>query len=270
MSRVETLVLGNLLVLAIGLLIPACNQIRIRDGNGGARMQSTNNLKNIGLAMHSFHDANKRLPYNGTKEAVANDPTSGSWAFQILPYIDQAALFANPTAKNIGIAAYMDPGRGRQGYITDGPPWSDYFINNYLNDPKNAATPNNPDAKVAFHDITDGASNTLFAGQGNISTADYSKTSEVAGSGSIFVGGTSGTMRAGPTWEKGKPLSVAIQRDSASPPDLAKGGWGGPYPQGCLFVFVDATVRMVPYSTAPTTVGAMLTPTGGEEVVIPD
>ena len=266
MSRVETLVLGNLLVLTIGLLIPACENHRIRNGT---RNQTVNQLKQIGLAVHGFHDGYKRLPFNGTKDALPDDPTSGSWAFQILPGIEANAIFHAPgKATNVGVWALMDPARGRQQFEKDRGPWSDFFINNYVNDPKNAATPNNPDGKVSLLSITDGTSNTILAGQGNIATVEYNKESRVAGCTNIFIGGGAGTMRAGPNWEKGKPLSVAMQRDSSSQPDLAKGGWGGPYPQGCLFAFCDATVRMIPYSTAPTMLGAMMTPTGGEEVVL--
>ena len=54
--------------------------------------------------------------------------------------------------------------------------------------------------------------------------------------------------------------------------------WGGPFPQGALFVWCDGTVRMVPYSTSQnpgsatniSCFGAYLTPTNGEAATLPD
>jgi hypothetical protein len=63
---------------------------------------------------------------------------------------------------------------------------------------------------------------------------------------------------------------VILQRDSALPPVLEVGGWGGPYPTGALMVWCDGTVRQVAYSTTPTTFGAYLTPNGHEKVALPD
>ena len=50
--------------------------------------------------------------------------------------------------------------------------------------------PNNPDKKRTLDGITDGTSNTICAGQGNIATGDYSKTKGVHGSSNIYAGGT--------------------------------------------------------------------------------
>jgi hypothetical protein len=170
MNRIEFIVAASVLLTATLLLIPACNNHR--DGNYN-RTQSVNNLKQIGLAMQSFHDTNKRLPFNGiapgTKatpkessityfgNAVTDTSSSGSWLFQIAPYCDQQAMFhlsgkadsdeIPPALLAMGVATYMCPGRGRQSCEEGKGPWSDYFINNYLNDPANADKPDNPDAK---------------------------------------------------------------------------------------------------------------------------
>ena len=130
-------------------------------------------------------------------------------------------------------------------------------------------TPNNPDAKRTLAKISDGASNTVIVGQGNIATGDYSKAGSVAGSHNIFVGGA-GTMRGGPNWLKGFVPSVTLERDSSAPSDLTLGGWGGPYVQGGFMCLVDGTVRMFPYAMSRTTFGAFLTPDGGEDVPLPD
>ncbi|MSU77558.1 MAG: DUF1559 domain-containing protein [Gemmataceae bacterium] len=108
-SRLEAIVVVHLVLLAGLLLIPAC-QRHVREP--AACTQSTNNLKQIALSFHSFHDLHKRLPFNGTKAAVAGEIASGSWAFQILPLIDQELLFNKPDATTT-VYSYICPGRGR-------------------------------------------------------------------------------------------------------------------------------------------------------------
>ena len=174
-----------------------------------------------------------------------------------------------PKVRELGFAFYMCPGRGRPDREDGKGGWSDYFINNYLNDPGNAETPDNADAKRQLKEITDGAAYTIFAGHGNISTLDYEKTSGGVGSSNIFLGGTFGTARAGPNWKPGATVSVTLQRDSEEPPDFTQGGWGGPFPQGGFFVFCDGTVRLLQYDMSGQVFGALLTPTGNEKVELP-
>lgn len=292
MNRIEFIVAANLLVMSVLLLLPAC-QRRI---DNGARTQSTNNLKQIGLAMQSFHDFNKRIPFNGIApgskaspkdsndvyhgNALSSDARSGSWLFQILPYCEQATMFSLSGKANsdeipaamltTGVQMFMCPLRGRQAYEDGRGPWSDYFISNYLNDPAKADLPDNMDMRVTLLGITDGTSNTIFSGHGNIATGDYAKTKNVAGSSTIFNGGTEGTMRGGSNWVPGKRPRSTLQRDSAAPPLPPTGSWGGPSPTGALFIWCDGTVRQVAYSTAPDLFGAYLTPTGKEEVALPE
>jgi len=260
--------------IMVALLVPAVQKVR----EAAARTQSTNNLKQIGLAMHAFHDVNKRLPFNGSnnpprqggpnysKNAKGNDPTSGSWSFQILPYVDQQPMYA-AVSRGFPVQAYMCPGRGRPGVesTNGGGAWSDYFYNNHLNDPMQANRPDAPDFKRTLINITDGSSNTIFAGHGSISNTQYQSTGPVGNSSNIFNGGTFGTARGGnsvPTAPGGNTLT----RDSAAMP--GPGSWGGPFPQGALMNFCDGTVRMLPYSTP--NLGVFLTPSGNEAVMLPD
>lgn len=267
-----------LALAAVGVVIAILVPARQRGGGSHARTQSTNNLKQIALACHSFHDANKRFPFNGSdvspaqrpevkysKEAVGGSFTSGSWAFQILSYIDQMPLFIEPDGRGPGMAVYMCPGRGRPTFEAKSGPWTDYFYNNYLNDPLQAAKPDAPDARRTLVGITDGASNTILAGHGNINTNQYAANANVAGSSNIFLGGTTGTMRSGDNG-MGNPTGAVLKRDSAEDPGI--GSWGSPFPQGGLMAMCDGTVRMFPYGMQ--NFGAFLTPTGGENVVLPD
>jgi hypothetical protein len=164
----------------------------------------------------------------------------------------------------------MCPGRSRPAVETTngGGPWTDYFYNNYLNDPKQASIGNAPDFKrsmVGARGIDDGTSNTIFAGHGNINVLQYSFNGNVALSVNIFTGGTLGTMRAGNDGQTA-PTGVTLQRDSTNDPRI--GNWGGPFPQGALMSMGDGTVRMFPYSTQ--NFSSFLTPSGGEVVNLPD
>lgn len=282
--------------LIVGLTLPAINKVN----QAAAQTQSVNNLKQIGLAMQSFHDTNKRVPFNGIApgakftapgsvityhgNAVTDMSSSGSWLFQIAPYCDQQAIFHlsgkadNDTVpehfKNIGVSTFLCPGRGRPQFESGKGPWSDYFINNYVNTSGNQTSsdkPDNQDVKRTLIGITDGSSNTIFAGHGFISTNDYRRSTAVFGSSNIFTGGTQGTMRGGP--KATQPWigpNVTMQRDGLNAINLTSGGWGGPFPNGALMAWCDATVRMVPYSTNPNVLGAYLTPTNGETVTLPD
>jgi len=277
-TKTEVLFVLIIIGVLIALIVPAVQKVR----EAAARTQSINNLKLIGSGMQAFHDIERRFPFNGSNkqspgsnikystEAVIWSPSSGSWGHQLIPTGMIAIMDKAPKLREIGFFYHLCPGRGRITFEENLGTWSDYFINNYLNDPENAEKPDNVDARRKLDDITDGASNTIFAGHGNISTADDSKTSGVVGSSNIFLGGTFGTARGGPNWRDGATPKVALQRDSADPPDFAKGGWGGPFPAGALFVFCDATVRQVQYNTSAHIFGAFLTPTGNEKVELPD
>jgi hypothetical protein len=205
------------------------------------------------MAGLAFEDAQKRLPFNGSKVAVGGvsysleakpgEFTSGSWGFQILPFLDQKAAFEAGTS-DTGIAAYMCPGRGRPSTSSTPairattPPWSDYVINK-------AGAIAAPDVKRTLLGITDGSSNTIFFGHGQIRPADYSTTDATPGYiDTILIGGTTATaLSSNPALG-----AVAFARDSVNTRTDAARGFGSPFPQGCLMGMCDGTVRMFPYS----------------------
>ncbi len=286
-TLIELLVVIAIIAILIALLVPAVQKVR----EAAARTQSTNNVKNIALAFHGFHDANKRIPFNGSNTAVggvaysttaqAGKYTTGSWAFQILPYIDQTPMFSPngvavggaipTTVKQSGISAYMCPGRGRPAFQSGNVgAWTDFFINIYLNSPTTNGGIAVQDNKRTMVGITDGTSNTVFVGHGNIPTTQYSNSGAVTGSGNIFTGGTANTCRQNCT---------VFGRDSTVTTNTTQ--WGSPYAQGALMGMGDGTVRMFPYNiptgnpltsgtATANTLGAFMSPSGGEAATLPD
>jgi len=89
-TLVELLVVIAIIGVLVGLLLPAVQAAR----EAARRMQCSNNLKQIGLAVHMYHDAFKALPPSAfvmADAAMVNRPAS--WLVRILPFIEQTAAY---------------------------------------------------------------------------------------------------------------------------------------------------------------------------------
>jgi prepilin-type processing-associated H-X9-DG protein len=184
---VELLVVIAIIGILIALLLPAVQAAR----EAARRMQCTNNLKQIGLAIHGYHDVHKQIP----PAYLCKQPEVAVHTY-LLPFIEQQAAYdaydftvswnnsANKAATEVDIPAFVcptAPGGGDRRWITDyavdeairsgavatlvlaGLKPRKGLAGNYwgiFRDPPNCGGP--PDQEVRFAMITDGLSNTFM------------------------------------------------------------------------------------------------------------
>jgi hypothetical protein len=151
------------LALLVGLMLPVVAQVR----RAAARAQSQNNLKQLGLACHSYHDTFKHLP-------SGNDANNFSAAAHLLPFVEQQALYnsinfklplsaeANAAARRVVVPVFLSP------LDPEAQRPNQYGPTNYLfNAGSKYALADNDgvcyqDSKISFAHVVDGLSNTLL------------------------------------------------------------------------------------------------------------
>jgi prepilin-type N-terminal cleavage/methylation domain-containing protein/prepilin-type processing-associated H-X9-DG protein len=194
-TLIELLVVLAIIGLLIGLLLPAVQKVR----EAANRLVCRNNLKQIGLALHNYHDANDSFPPGYTIGGSDNLELGGYCGFvQLLPFLEQQALFARydlagkwydpPNATVVGteLKVFYCPSNRARGVINFGflvpiagrplpnPAATDYLLSKGANAAMCEVTQLPPAGRGAFDvnthtrltDITDGTSTTFAAGEG--------------------------------------------------------------------------------------------------------
>ena len=105
-TLIELLVVIAIIGLLIGLLLPAVQAAR----EAARRMQCQNNLKQIGLAMHGYHDVWQSFPPAYLARPVTGLELGSGWAWGtlVLPYLEQRPVY-DAANFDLGFGEVSDP-----------------------------------------------------------------------------------------------------------------------------------------------------------------
>ncbi len=215
----------------VGLLLPAVQAAR----EAARRMDSSNNLRQIGLAMFNYEDAYKKFPATAVAEKETNRPLL-SWRVTILPFIDQAELYAQfhldepwdspHNQKLIGKMPQIYFHRGRRlhpGHTVYQAPVGEHTLLR-------------KDAPSKISSIIDGTSNTIML----IEASD----------------------EAAVVWTRPDDFEINPQNPTA-------GLFNSRGPRQFQAVMGDGSVRVIAESVGTTVINALFTRDGGEIVDLP-
>ncbi len=272
-TLVELLVVIAIIGILVALLLPAIQAAR----EAARRTQCSNNLKQFGVAFQNHHDTYKFFPTGGSGWPYAPDYTveglaeiaprqRAGWGFQVLPFIEQRAVWEGSNAPNndqrqrdaIGakIPAFFCPSKGAPRAFSAGfwygpsgtydHAMTDYAGCDTMNDGVVIYTDPNQtwssQGAVKMASLTDGSSNTMAVGE---------KRMNIKG-----LGGFQGEDNEGYTcgWDHDtmRRTNLEPRPDTLGVPDWGEERFGSSHPGGFLAVFADSATHFIPWDVDPT------------------
>jgi prepilin-type N-terminal cleavage/methylation domain-containing protein/prepilin-type processing-associated H-X9-DG protein len=298
-TLIELLVVIAIITVLIGLLIPAVQKVR----SAAARVACQNNLKQVALAAHQFHDAYQQFPagLSFPREPGAIFPFVCPWVVALAPYFEQEALARRWVAAGTDVysggrdapAATVLPlllcsADPSPAQIAEVPPTPEYPEGAYRGlttygpntgsgvGLKNGMFYNN--SQVRLRDVTDGTSSTLLFGERHTFEPLWNRFYADAPLNDFAYSGlwdTEFTYRAAvveinwhlPAWvaDNPPPVNSPQFRDLTS---KRRNAYGSAHPGGANFAFVDGSVRLLRDGIPLDVLQALSTRAGGEPVIL--
>ncbi len=199
-TLIELLVVIAIIAILIALLVPAVQKVR----EAAARTQCQNNLKQLGLALHGYHDANHGFPM--ARYSVTNPTITHAWTPYVFPFLERQDLFnqynftvswnnaANTAVIGTNVIVLLCPSAYDSSQGTGGKALTDYSPPTRFNAPNPFVNPL-PAVDLTYNgvlglnvrrrttDITDGTSNTLLLAESANRNETWAMGQVVAGGG---------------------------------------------------------------------------------------
>lgn len=250
-TLVELLVVIAIIGILVALLLPAVQAAR----ESARRTHCLNNLKQIGLAIHNYHDVQLAFPTGGDNGPVAccaadNDRIDRfSWTFHILPYMEQQTVYEMwpsnlaQLQKTI-VGTYVCPSK-RQPRLYQGVAKSCY--SGSLGTGSNGIFKQTSTSWIALNAVTDGTSNTLMVGEGQIHRGYLEGGGCCSDNESLWSSGWADDVLRNGNTPPARDVPVGNL-----PSGIVDGRFGSSHPGIMTSVFADGSVRVIRFTVSPT------------------